>query len=494
MTTTAIASTQKAGDGDATILGNNSRPIAQNLLAQSQQQAKAKSAGDLLKQKGIQETQTNFFKGLQGIKGKIAFQDVGYFTGKVNEMIDYAIEQQKAGQNPFDPSNSTYLDLYGKLSQIQQEASASKSAEELGNKYMTTWQSGQKDDFDQMANAKTLAEFWNTPVLLRSPDQLKLNYAPVDFAKKLKEVDKIVLPQLKMAKSYYDQNQVDVANKAIEDMKLMIPDFVTGLYSREIAQGRTTPEEALKRATEYVNTLTQDASLDPTKINSLALAKQKEDNLEEFRKAKLALEQGRLAVSQRNATTAEKKQASSTTEPLDVMALLEQAKGGDINSIKLLNVGNAYGGMDDNGFNITKVVKGDGRKLVNPVTGNEFIASPNQTFFELTDKNGKIVYQATDAEALKGMANGSWGQGVNKATQIDATTQKNVKQIGLGSPKQSQVGSKSGTSTSTKNKTSSGNKVVTSGKVIIKKGYNPKTDQTQFIYSDGTKEIVNGKQ
>ena len=30
-------------------------------------------------------------------------------------------------------------------------------------------------------------------------------------------------------------------------------------------------------------------------------------------------------------------------------------------------------------------------------------------------------------------------------------------------------------------------------KTVVKKGYNPKTNQTQLIYSDGSKEIVDGK-
>ncbi len=37
------------------------------------------------------------------------------------------------------------------------------------------------------------------------------------------------------------------------------------------------------------------------------------------------------------------------------------------------------------------------------------------------------------------------------------------------------------------------NSAVAGEKRIVKRGYNPKTDQTQFVYSDGTKEVVNGK-
>jgi len=33
-----------------------------------------------------------------------------------------------------------------------------------------------------------------------------------------------------------------------------------------------------------------------------------------------------------------------------------------------------------------------------------------------------------------------------------------------------------------------------SSRVVVRKGYNPKTNQTQLIYADGTKEIVDGKQ
>jgi len=33
-----------------------------------------------------------------------------------------------------------------------------------------------------------------------------------------------------------------------------------------------------------------------------------------------------------------------------------------------------------------------------------------------------------------------------------------------------------------------------SSRMVVKKGYNPKTNQTQLIYADGTKEIVDGKQ
>jgi len=32
------------------------------------------------------------------------------------------------------------------------------------------------------------------------------------------------------------------------------------------------------------------------------------------------------------------------------------------------------------------------------------------------------------------------------------------------------------------------------GKTVVKKGYNPKTNQTQFVYSDGTKKVVDGQQ
>lgn len=37
------------------------------------------------------------------------------------------------------------------------------------------------------------------------------------------------------------------------------------------------------------------------------------------------------------------------------------------------------------------------------------------------------------------------------------------------------------------------NSAVAGEKKIVKRGYNPKTDQTQLVYSDGTKEVVNGK-
>jgi len=49
-----------------------------------------------------------------------------------------------------------------------------------------------------------------------------------------------------------------------------------------------------------------------------------------------------------------------------------------------------------------------------------------------------------------------------------------------------------------KSKSLTGSKPTTEeksvAKEVVKKGYNSKTNQTQFIYSDGTKEIVNGKQ
>lgn len=300
MTTTAIASTQKAGEGDATILGNNSRPIAENLLAQASQQAKAKAAGDLLKQKGIQENQTKFFQNLGGLKEKVWMQDIPEITGDVNALIDKAVQMQKSGINPFDPNNgSAYTELWGDIEKLQAKQEASKSAELRFNNALSTLDKDKGNDLDIMKTKVILDAGAGKKIMERTTEDFNVAYAPVDFSKKLKEVDKIVLPQLKMAKSYYDQNQVDVANKAIEDMKLMIPDFVTGLYSREIAQGRTTPEEALQRATEYVNTLTQDASLDPTKVNELAFKKEQQADLnaDRARRFKLASEKFQFAKS-----------------------------------------------------------------------------------------------------------------------------------------------------------------------------------------------------
>ena len=56
------------------------------------------------------------------------------------------------------------------------------------------------------------------------------------------------------------------------------------------------------------------------------------------------------------------------------------------------------------------------------------------------------------------------------------------------------AGTKGANKTSTTSSNSSSSKKSAPQKTVVKKGYNSKTNQTQLIYSDGTKEIVNGKQ
>jgi len=296
MTTTAIASTQKAGEGDATILGNNSNPIAENLLSQSAQQSRQKAQGDLLKSKQIQENQTKFFNNLGGLKEKVWMQDIPEITGDVNALIDKAVQMQKNGINPFDPSNgATYTELYGDIEKLQAKQEASKSAETLFNNSYATFKSNKEGDFDYELTKTKLDSGANKKILERSTDDFGLVYAPVNAMGVLdKTFSDNLKAQFAVAKTYNDKGLTQEANDVIDVIKKSTIPATRQMLDKYVVQGRMTPEEADKTALAYVEQYQQKALFDPTKDEDQAQRKQEHDDLEAWRKKQMAFKWSNL--------------------------------------------------------------------------------------------------------------------------------------------------------------------------------------------------------
>lgn len=95
MTNTAIASTQRAGEGDAVILGNNSQPVINTILQIGERNKQGAAQSKLLNDKQKQENATKFYQNLAGLKSKIWDADLPRATEKIDNLITKAIDFQK---------------------------------------------------------------------------------------------------------------------------------------------------------------------------------------------------------------------------------------------------------------------------------------------------------------------------------------------------------------------------------------------------------------
>ena len=166
MTNTAIASTQRAGEGDAVILGNNSQPVINTILKIGERNKQGAAQSKLLKDKQKQENATKFYQNLAGLKSKIWDADLPRATEKIDNLITKAIDYQKKGINPFDPQNmGAYIDLYGDIEKLQLFQEASKSSEQQYLKAFQSLNSDKTELYDKGKGITALQEYRNlTPL------------------------------------------------------------------------------------------------------------------------------------------------------------------------------------------------------------------------------------------------------------------------------------------------------------------------------------------
>ncbi len=279
---TAIASTQRAGEGDAVILGNNSQPVANTLLQMGGREQQLRGQQRMLNQRQAQENRTKFYQNLSGLKEKVWFADIPEVTERLNGIIDKAVTMQKNGINPFDPSNpAAYTELFGEVEKLQALQEASKSAEEKYNKAINVINNDKDGVWDKEKLLTSLANFKNIGSIVdRAKVDIPYEYAPINYQQLLeKDLSKSLLQQLKVAKEYNDKGLRDEANTMIDGIKANTLVAARSYFSPFIQQGRATQEEVDKQAQEWIDKYAQKALYDKTKDEDQALAVKREARL-----------------------------------------------------------------------------------------------------------------------------------------------------------------------------------------------------------------------
>lgn len=469
---TAIASTQKAGEGDAVILGNNTPNVITTLLRRNEQEGKAKAQGKLLTQKQTQDNKAKFFQNLSGLKDKVWYKDIPEITQKVTDLVGKAVQMQKSGVDPFDPANTAaYTEIFGDVEKIGLLQGASKSAEERYNKAVTLLNQDKEGIYDKMKLLDSMNKFENMPSIEeRAKYDIPVAYAPVDYQTKLdKTLGDNIKSQLAIAKAYNDKNMVKEANDVISAIKTNTIPAGIALFSREIKTGQAkSPDEVVEQVNKWVDQYQQKALYDPTKNNQLEFQKQKEANLVAYRNKMFELKKDYQ----------EFRKSQSLPIEFDTKELFESAGNGNQQAISLiqnsvmLNKDNeptgayfnvisgkqAIEGFSDNNFQIKQTKIKDNK-------GNETPVDPESQYFVRLDKaNGKKYLTKVTPETIKLYVNGETGTVVQQRVKKDNTSNLsqdedvyselplNAKQVNTVSNKSGNTTINSGTTPTTKAK------------------------------------------
>lgn len=372
---TAIASTQKTGQGDAVVLGNNTPNVITTLLKRNEAEAKAKAQGKLLTQKQTQDNKAKFFQNLSGLKDKVWYKDIPEITQKVTDLVGKAVQMQKSGVDPFDPANTAaYTEIFGDVEKIGLLQGASKSAEERYNKAVTLLNQDKEGIYDKLKLADSMKKFADiTNIEERAKYDIPVEYAPVDYQTKLdKTLGDNIKSQLAVAKAYNDKNMVKEANDIISAIKTSTIPAGIALFSRELQTGQAkSPDEVVEQVNKWVDQYQQKALYDPTKNNQLEFQKEKEAHLETDRAFKRRLASDKFSFQK----------AQSTPKPTEVEDLFKVAKsGGSISENSLAGLM-----LTETGTN-TKFITGKS-KLIKGANGNIIGIATER--FKVPEKEGE---------------------------------------------------------------------------------------------------------
>lgn len=425
---TAIASTQKTGQGDAVVLGNNTPNVITTLLKRNEQEGKAKAQGKLLTQKQTQDNKAKFFQNLSGLKDKVWYKDIPEITQKVTDLVGKAVQMQKSGVDPFDPANTAaYTEIFGDVEKIGLLQGASKSAEERYNKAVTLLNQDKEGIYDKLKLADSMKKFADiTNIEERAKYDIPVEYAPVDLTPKLKTLGENIKAMFGQAKVFYDEGNAIEYNKSVADTKLKTIAAASSLFQRELEQGRITPEKLVEETTKFVDSLNPIGLYSSVKDDQLAFQKEKEAHLVAYRNKMFDLKKDYQ----------EFRKSQSLPIEFDTKELFESAGNGNQQAISLiqnsvmLNKDNeptgayfnvisgkqAIEGFSDNNFQIKQTKIKDNK-------GNETPVDPESQYFVRLDKaNGKKYLTKVTPETIKLYVNGETGTVVQQRVKKDNTS------------------------------------------------------------------------
>lgn len=484
--TNAIASTQKTGEGDAFVFDNSGANRNIGILAQQKaQEAARQQQAKLLKDKQDYDTQKQFYDGLGDIKLDLFEKDVPFINSKIDEIIKKVADEKMAGRNPFDISNSdAYVGIRGELGKLQAWAAGSKATKAKVRDLQTALYQDKSGVFDKDKTQAALDAY----TAYELPERISLDIQPVQapfngqafLTKNLTPT--ILKSSLPLQKVYTDKTAQSEAQAQLDNLKVQYTPVVDQFL---LSTGRYKPEEIPEQRDKYLESLQFKALYDDKQDVKENLDERKQTSLEAYRAKQTAIAQQRANSYGKQVDFNTTVQDYGTTEFVDLLSDgTPQSDQEFINTV--ISSANGLGVAD-----IVKVEKGNGKEL--------FITVP------LFDNKGGILLDEDENPKTERIpvraSNGGYNKDALANSSITYMYEANQKKNGVspvrdlsGQPNSNvKAGTKTTKSTSTTNSNSASSKKTTPQKTVVKKGYNSKTNQTQLIYSDGTKEIVNGK-
>ena len=308
---TGIASTQKAGQGDAVIFDriSKSNPIDLIIKGNDDEKKRQKDIAKLKMTNSFKAKQ-DLYKSIQDIKGKIWYRDVGDFSKAIDDGMAEIWEKQKNSNEDIFNTNDGMMAISSFIGKLESAASASKSAETLYNNDRKTYINN-KDIYDvdasnaayeQWANPKNITNEDGTPVsgldaivrrgTMGAPAPILKPFNPDLFIEK--EYGTLLRNKLSIFKVLNDNGLTDQAKKEFDQFKT---DIIPAISSSILSTGRITdPLEAVSATTQALDKYAPFFGYDASNDKDRKLR-------EEIAKRKAELEEKKFAKKQSDQTT-----------------------------------------------------------------------------------------------------------------------------------------------------------------------------------------------
>lgn len=500
MTNNAIASTQKTGEGDAFLFDNSGATRNIGILAkQKAQEAAGEQQAKQQKDKQDYDTQKQFYDGLSDIKLDLYEKDVPFINGKIDDIIKKVADEKMAGRNPFDISNSdAYVGIRGELGKLQAWAAGSKATKAKVRDLQTALYQDKSGVFDKDKTQAALDAY----TAYELPERISLDIQPVQapfngqafLTKNLTPT--ILKSSLPLQKVYTDKTAQSEAQAQLDNLKVQYTPVVDQFL---LSTGRYKPEEIPEQRDKYLESLQFKALYDDKQDVSEAFKAQKQAEDLAIKKARLALDRDKFDFS---------KTVKETTPTYAFEELGRTILGDGSNTV--FN-GQPYydtnlGTTNSKGEIIYPTINKIEKKIYNPDGSIDALVSLNTPSL---DYAGNVVFErkdikvnAFDKEGNPTYQNSNLYNSIQEYATKKGKSYANIsgQEVGSGKPNVTPTTAKNNpgfkgnnNNQNPTNSNSSSSKKSAPQKTVVKKGYNSKTNQTQLIYSDGSKEIVNGK-
>lgn len=445
--TDAIASTQKAGQGDAVIFAPDTQNIAKNIFNAGLNISKQKAQQAIQNKKIAHLNQQNFYKQLQDIKAKIWDADLDEINDKIKtDIVKYAIDKQKQGIDVFSDMPSL-TELNGKLGELSALASASKSAETIHNETLQKGLSDKWINYDDAQSYKNLDAYKNMDIATRALNNPQLSLRPFDYQKWFNDgIGKQIDQQLKpfQGKVYYDSDNKDIS---LEIQNGIIDGNKDLTRTALLNTGRVNPEDVDGIVNQLHDQFKKGAFYDSSKDDKLALDKKKFDDMMAFRNKQLAFQKKKH----------EDQKALNKPLPTYVTETIVGMANGTVTKEKFFGVPVNGAVQDSDGNIVKKPVYGkasttdNGKSLTFEIINSETGNRVGSTTIPIYNDNKEVVVSGT--KVWQDMENDAVTNGFSYGTEYKAGT----KSYNKPKPDYNNINSKN----SNNNKNSSATKTYT---------------------------------